>query len=112
MTRLHRTSRTSRPAGLADPRQELDLFQPYCSGTMLVLERDPTPCWPRLERCTAGLPAHRYEVTAHIDNVPRGRAATFGMVSSARSNTGLVLPIRVSVDEFLAIMCGRRGCGR
>jgi len=64
MTRRRRTSKTSRPAGLADPRQELDLFQPYCSGTMHVRGRDPTPCWPRLNRCTAGLPDHRYEVNS------------------------------------------------
>jgi hypothetical protein len=44
---------------------------------------------------------------------------TFRVVALARSawsavrgqNTGLVLPIRVSVEEFLAIMCGRPGCG-
>ena len=64
MTRPRRAGKTSRPAGLADPRQELDLFQPYCSGTMLVLGRDPTPGWPRLERCTAGLQDHRYEVNS------------------------------------------------
>ena len=42
---------------------------------------------------------------------PPGRAATFGLVSSVRSNTGLLLPIRLSGGEFLAIMCGRPGCG-
>lgn len=92
MTRRSRTSKTSRPAGLADPCQQLDLFQPYCPRTMLVPGRDPTPCRPRLERCTAASQDGRYGVnraySAYIETVPRAGAVKFGWVSSARLKRG------------------------
>ena len=64
MTRRSRTSKNEPPGWDSDPRRELDLFQPYCLRTMLVPGRDPTPCWPRLERCTAGSQDHPYGVNS------------------------------------------------
>jgi hypothetical protein len=47
----------------------------------------------------------RPALTVRMDNVPGAGAATFRKLADAGVNVDLLLPVRVSADEFLAVIC-------
>jgi hypothetical protein len=47
----------------------------------------------------------RPALTVRMDNRPGAGAATFRKLADAAVNVDLLLPVRVSADEFLAVIC-------
>lgn len=47
----------------------------------------------------------RPTLTVRMDNVPGAGAATFRALADANTNVELLLPVRVSDDEFQAVIC-------
>jgi hypothetical protein len=47
----------------------------------------------------------RPALTVRMDNRPGAGAATFRKLADAGVNVDLLLPVRVSADEFLAVIC-------
>ncbi|HEX2362169.1 MAG TPA: hypothetical protein VHI11_08880 [Jiangellaceae bacterium] len=47
----------------------------------------------------------RDALTVRMGNVPGAGAATFRKLADAGVNVDLLLPVRVSTDEFLAVIC-------
>jgi hypothetical protein len=47
----------------------------------------------------------RSAITVRIDNVPGAGARTFRRLADAGVNVDLLLPVRVSAEEFLAVIC-------
>jgi hypothetical protein len=74
------------------------------SGTVALVADDERAARGVLE--TAGMDyAERPSLTVRLENVPGAGAATFGKLSDAGVNVELVLPIRVSAEEFFAVIC-------
>jgi hypothetical protein len=44
-------------------------------------------------------------LTVRMDNLPGAGATTFRKLADAGVNVNLLLPVRVSTDEFLAVIC-------
>jgi hypothetical protein len=49
----------------------------------------------------------RPAITVRMDNVPGAGAATFRRLADAAVNMDLILPIRVSYDQFFAVICAQ-----
>ena len=48
----------------------------------------------------------RAALTVRMENVPGAGARTFRKLADAGVNIDLLLPVRVSAEEFLAVICG------
>ena len=49
--------------------------------------------------------AERPALTVRMDNVPGAGAATFRRLAEANVNMELLLPVRISKDQFFAVIC-------
>jgi hypothetical protein len=74
------------------------------SGTVALVADDEAAARSVLESTGTDF-TERPALTVRLENVPGSGAATFSRLGSANVNVELVLPIRVSADEFFAVIC-------
>ncbi len=73
-------------------------------GTIAFVADDEGAARTALE--SAGMEfGERPALTVRMDNVPGAGAATFRKLANAGVNVDMVLPIRVSSDQFFAVIC-------
>ena len=74
------------------------------SGTVAFIADDEAAARAALDG--AGMEfAERPALTVRMDNVPGAGAATFRKLADADVNMDLLLPIRVSNEQFFAVIC-------
>jgi hypothetical protein len=74
------------------------------TGTVAFIADDEAAARTALER--AGMEfSERPALTVRMDNVPGAGAATFRRLANADVNMELLLPIRVSNEQFFAVIC-------
>ncbi len=74
------------------------------SGTVAFIADDEAAARTALEG--AGMDfAERSALTVRMDNVPGAGAATFRRLAEANVNMELLLPVRISKDQFFAVIC-------
>jgi hypothetical protein len=74
------------------------------SGTVAFIADDEAAARTTLEG--AGIEfTERPALTVRMDNVPGAGAATFRKLANARVNLDLLLPVRVSNEQFFAVIC-------
>jgi len=74
------------------------------SGTVTFIADDEMAARSALEGAEIEFD-EREALTVRMDNVPGAGATTFRKLADAGVNVDLLLPIRVSSDEFLAVIC-------
>ncbi len=74
------------------------------SGTVAFIADDEMAARSALEGAEIEFD-ERPALTVRMDNVPGAGATTFRKLADAGVNIDLLLPVRVSVDEFLAVIC-------
>jgi hypothetical protein len=74
------------------------------SGTVAFIADDEMAARSALEGAEIEFD-ERPALTVRMDNVPGAGAATFRKLADAGVNIDLLLPVRVSADEFLAVIC-------
>jgi hypothetical protein len=73
-------------------------------GTVAFIADDEAAARTALDR--AGIEfSERPALTVRMDNVPGAGAATFRKLADANVNMDLLLPIRVSGEQFFAVLC-------
>jgi hypothetical protein len=74
------------------------------SGTIAFIVDDEAAARAALEE--AGIEfSERSALTVRMDNVPGAGAATFRRLADADVNMDLLLPVRVSNEQFFAVIC-------
>ena len=74
------------------------------AGTVAFIADDETAARTALEGAEIEYEEHQ-ALTVRMDNVPGAGATTFRKLAHAGVNVTLLLPVRVSTDEFLAVIC-------
>jgi hypothetical protein len=74
------------------------------AGTVGFIADDETAARAALEAAQIEYDEHE-ALTVRMDNVPGAGATTFRRLAHAGVNVNLLLPVRVSTDEFLAVIC-------
>jgi hypothetical protein len=74
------------------------------SGTVAFIADDESAARAALEGAGVEF-AEREALTVRMDNAPGAGAAAFRKLADAGVNVELLLPVRVSDDEFLAVIC-------
>jgi hypothetical protein len=74
------------------------------SGTVAFIADDEMAARTALEGAEIEFDEHE-ALTVRMDNVPGAGATTFRKLANAGVNVELLLPVRVSADEFLAVIC-------
>lgn len=74
------------------------------SGTVALVADDEAGARSVLESSSLDF-TERDALTVRLANVPGAGAEIFGRLRDANVNVELVLPIRVSSDEFFAVIC-------
>ena|SRR5215207_8327092 len=73
-------------------------------GTVAFIADDETAARTALEGAEIEFDEHE-SLTVRMDNVPGAGAATFRKLADAGVNIDLLLPVQVSSEEFLAVIC-------
>jgi hypothetical protein len=73
-------------------------------GTIAFVADDEAATRTVLERAGMSF-AERPALTVRMDNVPGAGAATFRKLADAGVNVDLLLPVRVSSEQFFAVIC-------
>jgi hypothetical protein len=73
-------------------------------GTVAFIADDEMAARTALEGAEIEFDEHE-SLTIRMDNVPGAGAATFRKLADAGVNIDLLLPVQVSSDEFLAVIC-------
>ena len=74
------------------------------TGTVAFIADDETAARAALEGAQIEYDEHE-ALTVRMDNVPGAGATTFRRLAHAGVNVNLLLPVQVSTDEFLAVIC-------
>ncbi|HEY9376140.1 MAG TPA: hypothetical protein VIQ02_03490 [Jiangellaceae bacterium] len=74
------------------------------SGTVAFIADDEMAARTALEGAEIEFD-ERSALTVRMDNVPGAGATTFRKLADAGVNVELLLPVRVSAEEFLAVIC-------
>lgn len=74
------------------------------AGTVAFIADDEVAARTALEGAEIEFDEHE-ALTVRMDNVPGAGATTFRKLADAGVNVDLLLPVRVSADEFLAVIC-------
>ena len=74
------------------------------AGTVAFIADDEMAASTALEGAEIEFEEHQ-ALTVRMDNVPGAGATTFRRLADAGVNVDLLLPVQVSADEFLAVIC-------
>ena len=74
------------------------------AGTVAFIADDEMAARTALEGAEIEFEEHQ-ALTVRMDNVPGAGATTFRRLADAGVNVDLLLPVQVSADEFLAVIC-------
>jgi hypothetical protein len=74
------------------------------AGTVAFIADDEMAARTALESAEIEFDEHE-ALTVRMDNVPGAGATTFRKLADAGVNVDLLLPVRVSAGEFLAVIC-------